>query len=104
MIAFALSVTAGSIAAVGEVLMVGTYEKDRHVLAAIATHWVAAGVLMPFIDLGLATWLTGILVGVILTAPFVVLATRTSRNAVIHTCLFAPVWGIAIAYAAQMAA
>ena len=93
-----VGVVIGSIAAVGEVLMVRTYEKDRVVLLAIATHWMGVGVLMPFVDLGLPIWLTGTLVGACLTIPFIILAVRTSRNAIIHTSIFAPTWGIAIAY------
>lgn len=88
----------GSIAAAVEVALVRTYQKSKVILSAIGLHWIGVGGLMPFIDFGTPVWVKGLLVGVISTIPFVVLEIPKSRNAVIHTSVFAPVWGVLIAY------
>ena len=91
----------GVAVAVAEVAMARNYEKDKHRLAAIAFHWLAISTLMPFLDFGVAAWMTGLFVGVGLTVPFVVVEIPRSRNAAIHTAVFAPVWGMVIAAAHQ---
>ncbi len=88
----------GLIAAVIEVLLVRTYQKNKVVLSAIGAHWLAVGLLMPHVNLGVSVWLKGIIVGVILTVPFVILEIQKSKNAIIHTAIFAPIWGVVIAY------
>jgi len=93
-----IGVGIGLVAAIAEVALVRTYQKNKIILSAIGSHWIAVGALMPFIDLGTSIWLKGILVGVILTVPFIILEIQKSTNAVIHTIVFAPIWGIFIAY------
>lgn len=88
----------GLVAAVIEVLLVRTYQKNKVILAAVGIHWIGVGALMPYIEFGLPLWVKGVLVGVILTIPFIVLDIQKSRNAVIHTSVFAPIWGVSIAY------
>lgn len=88
----------GLIAAAIEVALVRTYQKNTVILAAVGTHWVGIGAVMPYIELGVPIWAKGIIVGVVLTIPFIVLDIQKSRNAVIHTSVFAPIWGVAIAY------
>jgi len=88
----------GLIVGVLEISMVRNYQKNKMVLGAIVIHWIGIGGIMPFLDLGAPMWVKGILVGVILTLPFIVLEIGKSRNAVIHTSVFAPFWGLVIAY------
>jgi len=88
----------GLIAAAIEVLLVRTYQKNVIVLSAIGSHWVAVGALMPFIEIDAPVWLKGMLVGVVLTVPFMIYEIQQSRNAVIHTLVFAPIWGMVLAY------
>jgi hypothetical protein len=94
----ALGALVGMVAAAIEVALVRTYQKNNVILAAIEMHWIGVGALMPYIEIGMPVWVKGITVGVILTIPFVVLDIQKSRNAVIHTSVFAPIWGVAIAY------
>lgn len=94
----------GLVVAVIEMALVGHYEKNKIVLASIGLHWVAIALLMPFIEIGVSSWLKGIFVGVLLTIPLIVLEIPKSRNAVIHTSLFSVVWGVVIAYAHQLLA
>ena len=95
---FFIGAMLGALIAVPELLMVRTYQKDKVFLSAIFLHWVVIGGLMPFIDLEISTWLTGILIGVLTTLPMIVIDIRKSKNAVIHTSVFAPIWGITLAY------
>jgi hypothetical protein len=92
----------GLIAAALEILMVRTYQKNKVILSAIGIHWIGVGGLTPFIDFGTPIWVKGILIGVISTLPFIVLEIQKSRNAVIHTSIFAPVWGVVIAYGCNL--
>ena len=101
---FIIGFVIGLIAAVLEVSMVRTYQKNQNVLTAIGLHWVSVGMLMPFIDFGTSIGLTGVIVGVLLTTPFIVLDSGKSRNATIHTSVFAPVWGVVIAYSVNFLA
>ncbi|MDH5229941.1 MAG: hypothetical protein OEZ58_07470 [Gammaproteobacteria bacterium] len=88
----------GIIAAIIEISLVRTYQKNSIILSAIASHWIAIGTLMPFIQMNVSVWLKGIVVGVVLTLPFIIYDIQQSRNAVIHTAVFAPIWGVFIAY------
>ena len=88
----------GLVAAAIEVLLVRTYQKNTIILAAIGCHWVSVGLLMPYIKMDVSTWLKGMVVGVLLTVPFIILDVQKSKNAVIHTMVFAPFWGNFIAY------
>ena len=100
---FFIGLVIGLIVALLEVSMVRTYQKNPIILIAIGLHWVSTGALMPFIDLGISTGLKGIIVGLILTIPLIVLDSQRSRNATIHTSVFAPVWGVVIAYSVNFA-
>lgn len=102
MLMLVLGALVGLIAAVIEVALVSTYQKNKVILAAVGIHWIGIGALMPYIELGVPLWAKGTIVGVILTVPLIVLDIQKSRNAVIHTSVFAPIWGIAIAYGCSM--
>ena len=93
-----IGISVGIIAAIIEVALVKTYQKNMIILTAIGSHWVAVGALMPFFEIDTPIWLKGIIVGVVLTVPFMIYEIQQSRNAVIHTMVFAPIWGVAIAY------
>lgn len=88
----------GLVAGLLEISMVRNYQKNKMVLAAIVIHWVAIGGVMPFLDFGIPIWAKGVLVGIVLTFPFIFLEIGRSRNAIIHTSIFAPFWGVTIAY------
>ena len=81
-----------------EISMVRTYQKNKIVLASIVLHWTVIGGLIAVVDFGHTTWATGLILGVGLTLPLILRETLTSRNAAIHTAIFAPMWGLAIAY------
>jgi hypothetical protein len=49
----------------------------------IAVHWLAVGVLMPYIDLGTAVWLKGLLVGLALALPFMLMEIPKDPKAII---------------------
>ena len=93
-IGIAIDLVAGGL----EITMVRTYQKNKVVLAAIVMHWTVIGGLISFVDFGLPTWATGLLVGIGLTLPLIIRETLTSRNAALHTAIFAPIWGVVIAY------
>lgn len=95
---FLIGIGIGLTAAIAEIALVRTYQKNRLILAAIGSHWVAVGVVMPYIELGTSIWLKGIIVGVVLTVPFIIFDMQKSKNAMIHTTVFAPIWGVIIAY------
>lgn len=80
-----IGIGAGRVAALFEVALVRTYQKNVIVLVVIGSHWVAVGALMPHVDIGVDIWLKGILVGVMLTVPFIIYEIQQSRNVVIHT-------------------
>lgn len=82
--------------------MVRTYQKDKFVLSAVGLHWIGVGAIMPFVEIGLPIWAEGVIVGLVFTAPFIALEIPKSRNAVIHTTIFSPVWGVVLAYACNV--
>ena len=66
-------------------------------MAAIAFHWLVVGVLMPFIDFGTAIWVKGLLVGLFLAVPFMIMEIPKDPKAIIPMILFSPIMGIIIA-------
>ncbi len=81
-----------------EIKMAKSYEKDSAMLNAVMIHWGGVGALIPFVDFGLNFWITGIIVSLLTTLPFLIMNIGKSRNAVIHTVVFIPIWGVTIAY------
>lgn len=80
-----------------DVLMSYRYEENKYSLWAIAVHWVAVGFLMPFIDLGIPVGLKGVIVGVALAVPFMIMEYETEPKAVIPMVIFSTVFGFLIA-------
>ena len=84
-------------AAIVDVVLTYKYEDNKYTLVAIAFHWLVVGVLMPFIDFGTAAWVKGLLVGLFLAAPFMIMEIPKDPKAIIPMILFSPIMGIIIA-------
>ncbi len=80
-----------------DVLMTYRYEENRYSLWAIAFHWMAVGFLMPFIALGIPIGLKGVIVGVALAVPFMIIEFENEPKAVIPMVIFSAVFGFLIA-------
>jgi cytochrome b561 len=94
---FLISLGIGMGAALVDVLLTYKYEANKYTLAAIAVHWLAVGLFMPYIDLGTAVWLKGLLVGLALALPFMVMEIPKDPKAIIPMVIFSPIMGIVIA-------
>ena len=84
-------------AALIDVVLTYKYEDNKYTLAAIAFHWLVVGVLMPFIDFGTAVWVKGLLVGLFLAVPSMIMEIPKDPKAIIPMILFSPIMGIIIA-------
>lgn len=72
----------GVAVAAAEIAMVRSYEKNKHRLAAVAFHWLAISTMMPFVDFGVATGMTGLFVTSLTLAGLELLEELADRQLV----------------------
>ena len=94
---FLISLGIGLGAASVDVLLTYKYENNKYTFAAIAFHWLVVGTLMPYIDLGTAVWVKGLLVGLFLAVPFMIMEIPKDPKALIPMIPFSCIMGVIMA-------
>jgi hypothetical protein len=94
-IALLLGAVAG---AIDTVPMIGG-KAPRHSIVAIFVQWVVIGLLIPFVHWGLAPWLTGMIIGLLGMAPFMILTHLRNPKAVPTIALAGLVLGAGVGFA-----
>ncbi len=73
-------------------------QRPRAVLAAFV-HWLALGLVIPYLRWGLAPWATGALAGLLLAVPVIVMVSEEEPGAWLPIALSSLVLGAAVGWA-----
>jgi len=95
----AAALVIGAVAGLLDALpMLWQRQRPRAVLAAFL-HWLALGLVIPYLRWGLAPWATGALAGVLLAVPVIVMVGEEEPGAWLPIGLSSPVLGAAVGWA-----
>ncbi len=92
LIAFAIGLTAAAIDVVP--MIIQKLEKSACISAAV--HWIVLGFIIPFLNWGLAPWLTGMLAALLASVPIMVLVFEKDRKAIIPITVFSLALGAGV--------
>jgi len=89
LVALAIGIVAGIIDVVPMIIQ----KLDRYACASAFVHWVALGLIIPFVDWDIQPWLKGMLIAVLSTLPVMIIVFPKDRKAIIPMTLFSSVLG-----------
>ncbi len=62
-------------------------------------HWVALGVVIPYVDWGIASWLKGAIVALLFAVPILLIVTDTDSKAIIPITVMSLLLGAGVGWA-----
>jgi hypothetical protein len=78
-----VSLLIGVIAGVVDVVPMLLQKLDKLAIVSAFIHWIVLGLIIPHIDLGIAPWLTGMVVAVLTAVPIMVIVYPEDPKAII---------------------
>lgn len=99
---FTIALTIGIIAGIIDIIPMLITKQDKNACLSAFLHWVALGLLIPFINWELKPWLTGLIVAELTAIPFMVLVFPKDPKALIPISLFSAVLGIGVGVAGSI--
>ncbi len=91
----------GIVAGIIDVVPMIIQKLDKHASISAFLHWVVLGIIIPFVDWDIASWLKGLLIGEISLIPIMVIVFPKDKKALIPMILFSAILGIGIAIAGE---
>ena len=92
-----IGIVAGMIDVVPMIIM--KLEKRANISAFI--HYFVLGMIIPFVDWGIAGWLTGMIVATLVAIPTMIIVYPTDHKSIIPMIIFALVLGAGIGLAGE---
>ena len=62
-------------------------------------HYFALGLIIPFVDWGIPSWITGIIIALLTTIPIMIIVFPKDKKAIIPMILFSLILGAGIGFA-----
>lgn len=94
-IALIIGLAAGTIDVIP--MLIQKLEKRANISAFI--HYFALGVIIPFVDWGIAPWLKGIIISLLIAIPTIIIVYPKDKKAIIPMFVFSIILGAAIGFA-----
>jgi hypothetical protein len=66
---------------------------------AVFMQWILLGLVIPFVDWGISSWLRGALIGELGMVPFMILSYYRNKKAIVPTAVYAAILGMGISLA-----
>ena len=95
LIALGIGVVAGIIDAAPMVAQ----KMDRYACLSAFAHWVVLGLIIPFVNWGMAPWLQGLLISVLSAIPVMLMVYPQDKKAIVPIFIFSAVLGMAVGFA-----
>lgn len=97
-----VALSIGIIAGIIDVIpMILSKQKKGDCLSAFI-HWIALGLIIPFVDWELRPWVTGLIVAEITAIPVMVLVFPKDPKALIPMALFSAILGVGVGVAGSI--
>jgi hypothetical protein len=95
LIALIIGIIAGLIDVIPMIIM--KFEKIANISAFI--HYFALGLIIPFVDWGIPSWITGIIIALLTAIPIMIIVYPKDKKAIIPIILFSLILGAGIGLA-----
>ena len=96
--ALAIGVAAGVI----DILPMIAQKMERTAVASAFMQWVALGLVIPFVDWGIAPWLKGAIVALLFAVPILLIVVPEDRKALIPITVMSLLLGAGVGWAGAM--
>jgi hypothetical protein len=94
-----IALTIGVVAGVIDVIPMIIQKLDKYSNLSAFVHWVALGLIIPFVHWGIDPWLKGLIIGELSAIPIMLLVYPKDKKALIPMIIFSAILGIGIAIA-----
>ncbi len=89
----------GIVAGIIDVIPMIIQKLDKYANISAFTHWVAMGLIIPFVDWNMQPWLKGLIIAELTLIPVMVLVFPKDKKALIPMIIFSAILGIGVAIA-----
>lgn len=96
---FFIAIIIGLIAGIIDVIpmIIMKLEKTANISAFL--HYFALGLIIPFVDWGIPSWITGIIIALLTAIPIMVIVYKKDKKAIIPMIIFSLILGAGIGFA-----
>lgn len=96
---FTIAIIIGLIAGTIDIIPMLLQKLDKRDSLSAFIHYFSLGIIIPFIDWGLAPWKTGIIISAITAIPIMIIVYKTDKKAIIPMIVFSLLLGAGIGLA-----
>ncbi len=72
---------------------------DKTACWSAFTHWVALGLIIPFVHWDMQPWLKGLIIGELTAIPIMIIVSKIDKKSLIPISIFSAILGIGVAVA-----
>jgi len=89
----------GFVAGIVDVLPMVLQKMPWRANASAFVHWVALGLVIPYVHWGIAPWLKGMLIALLFAVPILLIVTETDKKALIPITVMSLLLGAGVGWA-----
>ena len=89
----------GIVAGIVDVLPMVVQKMPWRANASAFMHWVALGLVIPYVHWGIAPWLKGMLIALLFAVPILLIVTETDKKALIPITVMSLLLGAGVGWA-----
>jgi hypothetical protein len=93
---FFIALIIGCIAGLIDVIPMIIQKLDKTANWSAFVHWVALGLIIPFVHWDIEPWLKGLIIGEITTLPVMIIVMAKDKKALIPMAIFSAILGIGV--------
>jgi len=99
---FLIALTIGVIAGIIDVIPMIMQKMDRFANLSAFFHWVALGLIIPFVSWDMQAWLKGLIIAEITAIPILFIVAPKDKKAILPITIMSAILGILVAIAGEM--
>ena len=97
-----IALSLGIVAGIIDIIPMIMQKLDKYANASAFTHWVALGLIIPFVSWDIAPWLKGFIIAELSAIPLLYLIVPKDKKALLPILVMSAVLGIGIAILGEM--
>jgi len=99
---FLIALSIGIAAGLVDVTPMIIQKLDKTANWSAFVHWVALGLIIPFVQWDIDPWLKGLIIGELTTLPVMIIVAKNDKKALIPMILFSAILGIGVGIAGSI--
>ena len=72
---------------------------NKHAIWSAFTHWVVLGFIISYVELPVAPWLKGLIIGVVLSIPVLIIVSEKDKKSILPILTMSVILGILVGIA-----